>query len=114
MGLREYKVFVRQNSKTTLDYLFTKYKQVMNSFMELDYNKTSIGSYLFIWYAQIIDSRTNKIYYVFCDYGTDLYNIQNSYTTENGKIIKGVIDTTPFIGNDGSISTSSSSKVYPV
>ena len=108
MALKEYKVFVRQNSTATLDYLITKYKKVMNSFMIEDKNIDEKGNYIYIYYAQIIDTRTNKIYMVFCDYGTMLYQIENYHITQDNMQIKGVIDTTPFISKDGSVKTSDS------
>jgi len=97
MALRKYEVFVRQNSDKTLDYLITKYKRVMNSFMEKDSNKKENGKYIFIWYAEIYDSRVNKMYKVFCDYGTNLYEIKNTFTTSTGEVISGVFDMNPYI-----------------
>jgi len=91
MGLKKYEVMVRQNSDKTMDYLITKYKRVMNKFQEREKNKDKKGKYIFIWYAEIFDSRTNKTYKVFCDYATNLYKIDNSYKCENGEVIKGII-----------------------
>ena len=96
-SLRKFEVMVRQNSDKSIDYLILKYKRIMNKFQERDENKNDDGSYIFIWYAEIFDSRTNKIYKVFCDYATILFEIENSYMTKDGKIIKGVIDVTPYI-----------------
>ena len=89
-GLRKYEVMVRQNSKATIDYLIEKYKRVMNTFQEADKNKVN-GKYVFIWYAEIFDSRTNKSWKVFCDYATELFNIENIYITKTKQSIKGVI-----------------------
>ena len=98
-GLRKFEVMVRQNSKATMDYLIVKYKRIMNDFQNKETNKKEDGSFLFIWYAEIFDSRTTKIYRVFCDYATKLYDIGNAYTTEGGRVINGVIYMTPYIDN---------------
>jgi len=97
MGLKKYEVMVRQNSDKTMDYLITKYKRVMNKFQEKSTNKNENGKYIFIWYAEIFDSRTNKTYKVFCDYATNLYHIENEYITKDNKVIKGVIYTSVVI-----------------
>lgn len=96
-SLRKFEVMIRQNSNVTIDYVIDKYKRVMNKFQNKDTNKNSDGSFIFIWYADIFDSRTNKTWKVFCDYATKLFNIENSYTTKDGKVIKGVIYTSSFL-----------------
>jgi len=90
-ALREFKVFVRKTSKVTVDYLIVKYKRIMNKFQNADTNKNDDGSYKFIWYAKIFDTRTLKEYVIFCDYGTKLYEIEDKYETENSRMIKGVM-----------------------
>jgi len=90
-ALREFKVFVRKTSKVTMDYLIVKYKRIMNKFQDADTNKNDDGSYKFIWYAKIFDTRTLKEYVIFCDYGTKLYEIEDKYETENNRVIKGVM-----------------------
>ena len=108
--IKFYSVMVRQNSEVTTDYLITKYKARMNKYQERDSNKKEDGKYIYIWVAEIFDSRNNKTYKVFSTYATNLYNIQNSYTTQTGEIILGVMDTTPFIDNNGNISTTQNDK----
>ena len=100
--LKEYKVFVRQNSDKSIDYLIKKYKNIMNHSSD---DKV-------LYYAMIFDSRTLKNYMVFCDKATKLYNIDNSYTTKSKEIIKGVIDTTPFVDKNGEVKTEN--KAQPV
>ena len=90
-GLREFKVMVRKTSDVTVDYLIVKYKRIMNDFQERDTNKNEDGSYKFIWYAHIFDTRSLKEYMVFCDYATKLYEIDDSYTTSGGRTIKGIM-----------------------
>jgi hypothetical protein len=89
-ALREFKVLVRKKSTKTMDYLISKYKRVMNEFQEKKENKKDCH-YKFIWYAHIFDTRTLKEYMVFCDYATKLFEIDDSYITKDGKIIKGVM-----------------------
>ena len=102
-SLREFKVMVRKNSDKTMDYLIVKYKRIMNDFQNRDTNKNDDGSYKFIWYAHIYDLRTLKEYIVFCDYATKLYDIEDSYKTNGGRIIKGVMYLSKIVDEVGSI-----------
>ena len=110
MALKEHKVFVRQNSEKTTDYLVVKYKRLVNQWTEHESNIKDDGNYLFLYYASIFDTRNNKNRMVFCDKATEMYEIANSYKTEGGRIIKGVIDTTPFLSEDGSVNVQQSSQ----
>ena len=98
-SLKKFEVMVRQNSDKTIDYLIIKYKRIMNDFQERPTNKNEDGSYRLIWYAEIFDSRTNDIYKVFCSYATMLFEIENEWVTQGGKIIKGVMHITKVIND---------------
>jgi len=93
MAFRKYDVFIRQNSDKNIDNLILKYKDLMNEYQNKPLPKN------IHWYAELYDSRTLKSFRVYSDKATEDLDIKNYYTTQDSKIIKGVIDMTPFLNN---------------
>ena len=84
-------VLIRGNSKVTQDFAVKWTKHWVNSRQEADDNIDSNGEYIKEFYADLFDSRTNKAWKVFSDVATENRSIENSYTCEDGEVIKGVI-----------------------
>ena len=94
--LREFKVFVRSNSTKTTDYLVKKYKKIANEFQLRSSNLDEEGNFVFNWYIQILDFRTNQSLFIFSDFIVDYYKMsEDFYITEEGTKITGVRYFTP-------------------
>lgn len=96
-GLKRYEVMVRKNSTATYDYLFSKYKTIINKLQESDSNKDEHGNYIFIYYADLFDMRNGKNYKIFCDYAIKLFDIKDSFILKDGTKIIGIMDANPYI-----------------
>ena len=105
-------VIVRGNSEITQDEAVKWTKNWVNDRQEATNNKDENGNYIKEFYADLYDSRINKSWKVFSDVATKSRSIENEYECEDGKIIKGVIDITPFIDKNGEVKTKN--KAYPV
>jgi hypothetical protein len=96
-GLKRYEVMVRKNSTATYDYLFSKYKSIMNQLQESSSNKDEDGNYIFIYYADLFDMRNGKNYKIFCDYAVSLFEIEDYFILSDGTKIIGIMDVNPYI-----------------
>jgi len=82
-------VIISSNSTVSQDYAIEWTKNWVNKKQDLSYFRE--------FYADLYDSRTNRAWKVFSDVAMRNRGITNSYTTQDGKVINGVIFTTPYM-----------------
>lgn len=86
-------VMVRQNSTVTQDFAIEWTKDWLNNRQNDSSNKDSQGNYIYNYFADLFDSRDNSSWKIFSDVAQEENDIANSWTTKDGKVIKGVIYT---------------------
>lgn len=82
-------VVISSNSTVSQDYAVEWTKNWVNERQRVSIFKE--------FYADLYDSRTNMAWKVFSDVAMRKRGITNSYTTSDGKVIEGVIFTTPYM-----------------
>ena len=84
-------VIVSRNSTISTDGAISWSKKWVNNRQNADDNKDKNGKYLKDYYADLFDSRDNSSWKIFSDVAAENYTINNSWTTDDNKSIKGVI-----------------------
>jgi len=92
-ALKKLDVMIRQNSTVTQDYAIEWTKNWLNFRQEDSSNKDENGNYIYDYFADLFDSRDNSSWKIFSDVAAKNRDVQNTWTTKDGKKITGVIYT---------------------
>jgi hypothetical protein len=92
-SLKKLDVMIRQNSTVTQDYAIQWTKNWLNFRQEDKSNKDENGNYIYDYFADLFDSRDNSSWKIFSDIAAKNRDVKNTWVTQDGKEIKGVIYT---------------------
>ena len=74
-------VLIRQKSSITLKSAIDWTIEWINTSQEADDNKKEDGNYIAYYYAELFDSRTTKLLYVFSDKAAEHYQLSSQWLT---------------------------------
>jgi hypothetical protein len=90
-ALKRLDLMVRANSTKTHDEVIDIAKNWANKRQEQYSNKNGYRTYIYLYYVDVYDSRDSNMWKVFSDEAAKRNDVKNTWTKENGEVVKGVI-----------------------